>query len=201
MRPWISRHLGTLVVGGILLVALMASSATAALVITGKDIKNGSVTTKDVKDGSLKSADLSKKTRSDLGGTPFIGSACHIPGGDDGTVAMHLDAQGVITLSCRTAPVSGLDTDADGDGFQKSQECNDLAASVNPSAPEVFANHVDDDCDTVADDGHDTSDFDGDGQSILQGDCDDVRTQTKSGGPDPFGDGLDNNCDGVDGIA
>ena len=49
MRPWISRHLGSLVAGGVVLVVLMASSATAALVITGKDIKNNSVTTKDIK--------------------------------------------------------------------------------------------------------------------------------------------------------
>ena len=76
MRPWISRHLGTLVVGGVVLVVLMASSATAALVITGKDIKNNSVTTKDIKDGSLKSADLNAKTKADLKTQPFIGSPC-----------------------------------------------------------------------------------------------------------------------------
>jgi hypothetical protein len=202
MRPWISRHLGTLVVGGIVLVALMASSATAALVITGKDIKNGSVTTKDVKNRSLKTADLSTKTLASLKSSPFIGSACQVPsGGGTGKVGMSVDQNGVITLICKTAPVSGLDVDADADGFQRSQECQDGKAAVNPAAVEVLGDKIDNDCDGTADDGSSVTDDDGDGVTIASGDCDDTDATSYAGAPDTFGNGVDNNCDGVDGIA
>lgn len=198
-----SRHLGTLVVGGIVLVVLMASSATAALVITGKDIKNNSVTTKDIKDGTLKSADLSKKTKAELKTAPFIGSPCTVPPpqGGAGTVTMDVDPDGVIVLICSTPPVSAADTDSDGDGFKKSQECNDVRPMQNPAAVEVNGNLYDDDCDGQADDGTSTTDTDGDGVAINAGDCDDVDNEIYAGHADSFGDGKDNNCDGVDGLA
>jgi hypothetical protein len=202
MRPWISRHLGTLVLAGIVLVLAAAGTATAALVITGKDIKNGSVTTKDIKDGSLKTADLAAKTRSDLQTAPFIGSACTVPGGGSGTVTMHTAADGVITLICATPPVSGADTDADQDGFRKSQECQDAKPAVSPAAAEVPADGIDNDCNGIADDGTASSaDNDGDGHAVNAGDCDDTDPQSYLGHADAFGDGVDNNCDGVDGIA
>lgn len=201
MRPWISRHLGVLVVGGIVLIVAMTTSATAALVITGKDIKNSSVTTKDIKDGTLKTADLSAKARADLQGKPFIGSACQVQGGGAGTVTMDVDQNGVITLICRTPPVSGLDVDADGDGFQRSQECQDGKTAVNPAAVEVLGDKVDNDCNGVADDGTSAVDDDSDGHTIAGGDCDDTDPTSYAGAPDPFGNGVDNNCDGVDGTA
>ena len=50
-------------------VALIAgtTTATAATLITGKEIKDGSISGRDLKDGSVKSADLSKGVRSQLG--------------------------------------------------------------------------------------------------------------------------------------
>jgi len=42
----------------VVLVVALAGSATAAKLITGKQIKDGTVTTKDVKNGSLKGADV-----------------------------------------------------------------------------------------------------------------------------------------------
>src|SRR4051794_31525216 len=176
MRPWISRHLGTLVVGGIVLVALMASSATAALVITGADIKNNSVTAKDIKDGTLKTADLATKTRSDLQSKPFLGSACTVPGpaGGAGTVTMHTDPDGVGTLICSTPPVAPTDNDADGDGVKKSQECQDGKPAVTPAAAEVPADKIDNDCSGTADDGLGATDADADGFPIGGGDCDDT---------------------------
>lgn len=201
MRPWISRHLGPLVVGGLVLAVVLASSATAALVITGKDIKNSSVTTKDIKDGTLKTADLAARTKADLKTQPFIGSSCQIPGGSAGTVTMSVDPDGVITVVCKPPLVSGNDGDTDADGFIRSQECNDGNAAVNPAVVEVDGNRYDDDCDGTADDGTDATDQDGDGQSIQQGDCDDTNPSVKVGNPDTLGNGLDNNCDGVDGVA
>lgn len=205
MRPWISRHLGALVVGGIVLVVLMASSATATLVITGKDIKNNSVTTKDIKDGTLKSADLNARTKAELKTKPFLGSACTIPGpgGGAGTVTMTVSTAGAVTLACTRKPVSAADLDADADGFRRSQECNDTTASINPSATEIQANRIDDDCDGLTDDGLDTTDNDADGYSPATGDCDDTASGSAvhPGATDPFGDGIDSNCDGVDGLA
>jgi hypothetical protein len=204
MRPWISRHLGTLVVGGVVLVVLMASSATAALVITGKDIKNSSVTTKDIKDGTLRTADLNARTRADLRTAPFVGSPCTIPPpqGGAGKVTMNVDQDGVIVLVCSTPPVSAADDDDDGDGFKKSQECNDVRPLVNPAAVEAMGNRYDDDCDGAADNGTtDSSDADADGHALNAGDCDDTDSTVFPGATDTFGNGVDNNCDGVDGVA
>ena len=46
----------------------LAGSATAAKLITGSDIKNGSLTSADVKNGSLTARDLSRATRDGLAG-------------------------------------------------------------------------------------------------------------------------------------
>jgi hypothetical protein len=43
------------------------------------------------------------------------------------------------------------------------------------------------------------TDDDGDGLSELGGDCDDADAAVRPGLPDPWGDGLDADCDGVDG--
>ncbi len=43
-------------------------------------------------------------------------------------------------------------------------------------------------------------DADGDGVSAVQGDCDDAKASVYPGAPDPFGDGIDTSCDGVDGV-
>lgn len=43
-------------------------------------------------------------------------------------------------------------------------------------------------------------DDDGDGLNELQGDCDDLDAAVHPAAPDPFGDAVDGNCDGVDGV-
>ncbi len=75
-------------------VALVVGSttATAASLISGKEIRNGSVTGKDLKNGSVKRADLSKGIRTRLaavgaqGGQPSAPGAVGAPGakGDNG---------------------------------------------------------------------------------------------------------------------
>jgi hypothetical protein len=52
----------------VVLVGLVAGSATAAKLITGKAIKNNTVTTQDIKDGSLRAVDLSAAAKSSLKG-------------------------------------------------------------------------------------------------------------------------------------
>jgi hypothetical protein len=66
----------------------------------------------------------------------------------------------------------------------------------------VVGNGIDDDCDGLADEvdstpSSDTSDSDGDGVSLADGDCDDTRSSVKPGLMEVCGDGLDNDCDGV----
>lgn len=59
-----TRSLGPLAVlaAAVLLVVAMAGSATAAALITGKDVKNGSLTGKDVKDRSLTGKDVKDRS-------------------------------------------------------------------------------------------------------------------------------------------
>jgi hypothetical protein len=60
MRKLINRNWRALAVGTIVTVVSIAAVAGAANLITGKDIKNGSVTGKDVKGNSLKNKNLGK---------------------------------------------------------------------------------------------------------------------------------------------
>lgn len=62
------RNLIVLLVAGLLLVLSAGAGATAALVITGKQIKNGTVTGKDVKNRSLAAKDLSRAAKLKLRG-------------------------------------------------------------------------------------------------------------------------------------
>jgi len=58
----VRRGLPAIAIAGVLVVAAATSGATAALVITGNDIKNGTVTTKDIKNDNLKSKDIKNGT-------------------------------------------------------------------------------------------------------------------------------------------
>ena len=56
-----------------------------------------------------------------------------------------------------------------------------------------------DDCDD-ADDSVERLDLDADGTTTCAGDCDDETAATYPLAPDQYGDGVDTNCDGADGI-
>jgi hypothetical protein len=43
--------------------------------------------------------------------------------------------------------INALDRDQDGDGFYSREDCNDLAPSVYPGAPDLPGNGIDEDCD------------------------------------------------------
>ena len=64
----IRRGIPTIAIAGALVVASATSGATAALVITGKQIKDNSVTTKDIKNGTLTTKDLKASTVTSLQG-------------------------------------------------------------------------------------------------------------------------------------
>ncbi len=115
----------------------------------------------------------------------------------------------------------GFGADADGDGYTMCQgDCDDGDPGIYPGAPEV-CDGLDSDCDGVlpwieqdgdgdgdpscsdcddADPSVTSVDGDGDGYSTCDGDCDDGDPATSPGASDAVGDGVDNNCDGIDGV-
>ena len=110
--------------------------------------------------------------------------------------------------------------DLDLDGESSCQgDCNDADPAIHQGAAER-CNGLDDDCDSLVpadetdadgdgflacadcDDGNDEvygTDTDGDGFDPCQGDCNEGSTAYYPGASDPWGDGFDQSCDGVDG--
>jgi|GEM_PF-1221703 len=97
-------------------------------------------------------------------------------------------------------------SDDDGDGFtENGGDCNDASPLVYPGAPEDLdaavvgaGDGIDNDCDTIVDEGTTSYDDDGDGFSEQGGDCDDDNDDFSPGEWDAPGDGFDWDCDGVD---
>ena len=87
-----SRHFVVLAVAGLMLLVSFAGGATAGILVTGKQIKDGSVasrdirnrsvTTRDVRDRTLKVRDLSKRTRTRLRGATGTSGPQGLPGLD-----------------------------------------------------------------------------------------------------------------------
>jgi len=87
--------------------------------------------------------------------------------------------------------------DGDGDGFSCADDCDDDDAAVYPGAVEL-CDAVDSDCDdSLLDDGA----FDGDGDGVPAcggADCDDTDASVYPEASEVPGDGVDQDCDGVD---
>lgn len=98
-------------------------------------------------------------------------------------------------------------------------DCDDGDANIHPGATEI-CNDIDDNCDGEVDEGlilnwYDDDDRDGFGDPddveasceeipgrVLNGDdCDDHDDTIYPGAPDTYGDGVDSDCDGQDGVA
>jgi hypothetical protein len=98
-------------------------------------------------------------------------------------------------------------TDADGDDHASTgsggSDCDDDDPAVHPLASDPFGDSADGDCDGV-----DGVDADGDGHPVVDPDyegafeswdCNDATPAIHPGAEDNLGDGLDADCDGVDG--
>lgn len=98
--------------------------------------------------------------------------------------------------------------DNDGDGVSQCAEppdCDDGNPAVSPYQPEICENYIDDDCDEEVDEEDCVGcvDEDGDGYSSVGGpcgevDCDDTDSSVYPGAPETPGNGIDNNCNGLD---
>jgi len=90
-------------------------------------------------------------------------------------------------------------TDADGDDFCLSVDCDDTDPAVNPDATEICDDGIDNNCDGTIDEGCGTcTDFDGDGYCAEVDDCDDTDFFVNPGVAEICGDGIDNDCFGGD---
>lgn len=80
-------------------------------------------------------------------------------------------------------------------------DCDDTDPDVYRGRTEIASNRIDDDCDGLADEdangnpSSDIADFDGDGETIAAGDCNDVRPEAAPGTTEIVGDRFDNDCD------
>ena len=122
---------------------------------------------------------------------------------DDGDASIHPGARDVpdgIDNDCD----GGIDeesnrTDDDGDGYAEAAgDCDDYDDSIYPGAADV-RDGVDNDCDGEVDEDARGTDADGDGYYAERDDCDDGNARINPGMRDPSGDGIDQDCDGVDG--
>ncbi len=114
------------------------------------------------------------------------------PGAAEVLDGMDNDCDGVID--------EGTDfADDDGDGYSETDgDCNDGDANVFPGNVEP-EDGVDNDCNGFVDEGSDNFDDDWDGYTEFGGDCDDYDAGINPGAPDLTVNGLDEDCDGVDG--
>jgi hypothetical protein len=129
---------------------------------------------------------------------PFAASAALNIANLDSDGATHIltatfsDFSACSATTSFTAPASC--SDADGDGFGFTADCNDADPNIYPGAQEICGNGLDDNCDNVLDDGCGT-DVDGDGFDTTV-DCNDNDATINPGATEVCADGIDNNCNG-----
>ena len=94
----------------------------------------------------------------------------------------------------------GLLTDADGDGFDSSVDCDDNNAWAYPGAFEECNNWIDNNCNGIVDEGCNGDstlvDTDGDGFPAFA-DCNDNNPWVNPGAFEECNNGIDNDCDGM----
>ena len=97
------------------------------------------------------------------------------------------------------SPASGwgafgvMETDADGDGYNATVDCDDTNANINPGQSEIPYNGIDDDCNATTQD----DDLDQDGFDVAV-DCNDLNSNIYPNAPEIADNGIDEDCDGQD---
>ena len=97
--------------------------------------------------------------------------------------------------------------DSDNDGFTPAEgDCNDTNAAINPGAVENCNDQIDNNCNGLVDDADPAAvgcvidpnliDFDNDGFTPNEGDCNDADDTVFPGAVENCTDGIDNNCNG-----
>ncbi len=125
----------------------------------------------------------------------------------DGYDACDVDGDGFPGGDCAGAPAPGF-TQTDDNGDPVEEDCDDRNAQVFPGGDEGdpreggIPDNEDNDCDGVVDGPY--LDLDGDGVTVLEGDCRDALPEDDAlavevfpGATEVCGDGIDNDCNGL----
>ncbi len=97
----VRRSIPTIAIAGVLVAVSATSGATAALVITGKDIKDNTVTSKDIKNKTLVKKDFKPSTISALEGDTGPAGPAGAPG------APGISGYQIVTVSATVPADSG----------------------------------------------------------------------------------------------
>lgn len=134
-------------------------------------------------------------------------ATCHTGSKGDPTDAKDAYNAGGSTLTdffCTPAPPEPIDQDLD--GFDETVDCNDTNPDINPGAVENCNDQIDNNCNGLVDDADPAAvgcvidpnliDYDNDGFTPNEGDCNDADDTIFPGAVENCTDGIDNNCNG-----